>query len=268
MTLQFDGSYLGTYGKDDICLVGPTKIKTKGNSYPKLFVLLRIRNEYTPCILELDRKRNSYACIVDEFKPIFGLKKIGTHSITLKVGLSRRDKTKILWVNDGVSNVVFVSDKKTKFIVYRADYWETQGEITFKKPVLLSDESLSKHIEDVRKIFMFRYIVRIKETSFSDIEISDKTILSVNENNTVYTDEDRVKRMRWGNKKINSLLFPDMKTKREVLGKLVKGTTMEETMVWLSCQLDPIINRINRDYIGLSDVIKDSIYDVFMCDYG
>ena len=71
--MEWNGSYLGSY---DSCIIRET-IQRK----PFDICLVNLLNMEFWCAVQ--RYTNVYPCIVDELLPVFGIKKLGTHSITI-----------------------------------------------------------------------------------------------------------------------------------------------------------------------------------------
>jgi len=135
MDITWNGSYLGVF---DATII-KQRYYCNGNWFWDLA-------DGTRCLIRLCK--NTQACLIDELKPIFGLDKIGTHTITVGVKLyllmrSPPPNQKIIHLNE----IPFVNEQL---------------------------------VNGVRGIFAFRYLLQANKTNEKCIAIF------ANENNEIY----------------------------------------------------------------------------------
>lgn len=126
--LPWNGSHLGNFDKSEFEIV-KTQV-TMGNKY----ILLNIKGEqfWAEYIKATDEQNCSLICTIDEWKPLFGLDKIGTHSITLD------KKNYILFMTANPSKIFSISKK-----------------LSAVNPKMVNGDNL----DQIRKILLFKYLI-------------------------------------------------------------------------------------------------------------
>lgn len=154
--LPWDGSYLGEF---------KTNIITKRIKFDNInFFLIKLNINIDLVVLcRFIRSNNKIPCIIDEIKPIFGINKIGTHSI--KIG-------------------------KVLYIIYKTQWYIKNNEIEIEMGEPLNriekNEQFIKSFEfDIKSMFAFRDLLGLDcfESSIY-VDTNTKKIFPLKENKT------------------------------------------------------------------------------------
>lgn len=213
--LKWDGSHLGTWSLKDIEI----------SKDPDTIWLIKATNTRVTAVLN----KNSYPCIVDELKPLFGLVKVGTHMVCLK----------------GKS--------------YLLRPLRTGKEVTVKD---VEHDKLPAHLRaQIQDIYAFRFLVGVKQSFDKHIYIrtnekGQKYALSYCE---ATQEEKAIKSLcktvidRWfGNSDLN-----------KVIGRILQcgENSSVKIMAFYRGKINETIYRINKDLILLEDDIARKIHN-------
>lgn len=130
--LNWNGSYLGHFDKDEFKIIKTQE--TLGNK----FILINIKSGnkweqfWTEYVKLTDKDHPNLISAIDEWKPLFGLEKIGTHSIVL--------------------------DKK-KYMLFKAPKVSTAFKINKKLSEIDPRAVKGDHLDQIRKILLFKYLI-------------------------------------------------------------------------------------------------------------
>lgn len=228
--LKWDGSYLDKYNNSII----QWEYKNGYFTYMKLI----LNEEEIYC--KGCRNDDDFPCIVDELKTVFGLKKIGSHS--LKIG-------KYNWI---IYKLPFIieDDNDKNWMNWIANF--TQFNKFNKYTIEQEDE--------IRKWIIFRQLLGLKGVMYSSILLhtEDMIIETINEKKSEFHDK---------NKSIDYLIytiqkkwFPEFEFKSYVriflgneyineFNKLKQKELVVVTIYNIRNQINEIINRINSKYL-------------------
>jgi hypothetical protein len=228
IVLRWDGSYLGKYTKE-ILLTNLNK--------PPVYWYIQTDTFSTFCIAK--RTDDNFPCLCDELKPIFGLTRIGTHSII--IGNNFYVIYKVL-----IKHGYIIEDCKL-------------SEISPSIPI----EELSEFNQRIRFIYTFRELLGI---------------LSISENDIILRETRKFKYTPLSNRDAkNSIDKKQSKIKSEILNKwfqdssisatckeMFRYTTDEEITELISVyqdKIETVIKRINADYIWYTNTIMQRVYN-------
>lgn len=162
MKLAWDGSHLGSFKKKIVLL----ELKIDKRYY----ILLQLKKKSQVfCIRE--KSKGSLACVIDELKPFFGLKKIGSHTIEID---------KVFY------NIYYVPSTPTGEMV-----WETPlnvEEFEFKRNEYFIDEMrkvlIFRDIMGIRQNFERNIICRVIDEQYYPISFNDQDNIFLAKNNS------------------------------------------------------------------------------------
>jgi hypothetical protein len=209
--LAWDGSCLGDVSHVELRIVDKTTKVTYG-SFNGVPVAMSSYSDV--------------ACVIDELKPVFGLPKVGIHSL----------------VHCG-----------KKYIIRRVDTTEN-GDIIAIQDMNLIYVDDEKCMSDIRRSYLFRYIVGL------DLELSslmvfndgkDIRIVSMNGENTIPDEPSAsavVYRSVFDNKSLGN--FMPLLVKKEEIQELLN-------------EIENCIRRINPIYLCLMNNIRQRLFDIY-----
>ena len=243
---KWDGSNLGVYDKSVVKCVWEKDIN-KGRTDE--YWLISIKNESVYCIVK--KVKDSFPCIVDELKCVFGLNKLGTHLIKIK----------------GISTPKF-------FLLIRVDLIDNNfpQEVSLKDyiskyPFMMRDEFFRNQ---VRKIFVFRDLLGLSSTFESSIRVKTPfkgivypvsfrdTSHSITKGGSVFSkttldkwfvNPDSPALDKYDTNTISSILGDSLSWNGDMVGTLLKCRT----------KIQDIINRVDEGFIWISVYIIDRI---------
>ena len=233
--LKWDGCYLGKY-ENNIILA-----KEKHKNCYFFIIRLEIDNEkyIIPC--RYIKTKDKFANIVDELKPIFGLKKIGSHSLIIS------NKLYIIYKNDyKITN--------DQYYIYS---YKSLSKFSRKDPIR------TKLANNIKKIIIFRELLAIKyyyiETS---ILIDDKnmSIYSINENESNANYESSSRSIITNKIAIDWFLDNDIALYVKYITNNFKSNSSEcedvnITIIRLKHQIEDTIERIDKQFLWYSSYI-------------
>ena len=95
--ILFNGSHLGSYSFDSVVKWCSPVDTNSQRLIPSLRAILYLNEEYHSVILKKNPTKFRTQCFVDELKPLFGLRKIGTNTIELD-GVVRKKNKDYPWI--------------------------------------------------------------------------------------------------------------------------------------------------------------------------
>jgi hypothetical protein len=216
--LRWDGSHIGTISSSNIlsrCIVN-NRIHMKISLASKVYIVKIIEASRTLC------------CIVDELKILFGVKKNGTHIMTV----DRKDYIIVRQVTTARNNMRFmyrVSDINVDFI---------------------GDTLINR----IRRVILFREIIGLSSTFESNIHIIGADVYSTSENNLVKYGESSI-----SNVMNNNYFEGNISYLIRGIIKIEDDISLESTLFNLRYKIESIIERVDRTRIDLVDHIMNRI---------
>lgn len=180
--LPFDGTYLGTFDASSV-LYQPTWVPAfptellydeDHRHQASFFTFFLWKGKWVPVRLQqyTSTGQRHVPGFIDECKALFGIPKIGLHSLHLNIRYE-------VSVGDDGKPACQWSYKKTFYIMYRSQL-ASDGK-TFKIPFVLTEKYLEKYKREIAIIYTFRNIMRVKNTQLSDLYYSGGMIFCANE---------------------------------------------------------------------------------------
>ncbi len=276
--LLFDGGDLGSFSFLDV-VKWYWPVQVNSVRIPVLMTLLDYHGHVYPVYLKRNAHGSHDQLLVDELKPLFGLNKIGTHSIRLH-GIPKKIVDEEHWVLRNGQLNSYIALQWSDYLVFRA---ETEPKRVIdptarspEKPVFICYENLTnmrwipepdnvtdesrKFFYELQKIFLFREIFRVSQTELNDVLIrynpyrsKDYSPLSVDEIHIRDIDQN----FKWLNVTTERFFFPKSTSKGDVLVKMF-GITQEnyrEVIRQLKDSLVHVISRVKPSYIWLADYV-------------
>lgn len=207
--LQFDGSHLGTYSFQDVIL----SIKMVKNSKFLAHTILLTNSGIEEVLMYKFDKHSDYSIAVDEIKPLFGLRKTGTHIIKLshsprKINLSKTwDST----VDNYSYNVEFVPQQQTyllyKFGIQTKSILEPEFDGEIQKYILFQEAVKNTKISLDNFFLSKEGYIQSHELSFTEFGKELRIHYSLLD---VYTFPDKSNALRVLKKHLNHKLLYDL----------------------------------------------------------
>ena len=180
--LIYDGSHLGEFKFRDVIQWMKPCIENanKSNIWYVAITLDGINKHYA--ILKRNRMKTTDQVIIDEFKPIFGLIKMGTHRIRL-YGVPNSVVMDIA----GINSTVDVSNEWSDYLLFRCrTKLSPTGEISIRRLKRYSDYIKDHQVspllhDEVQKILAFRSFLRIDVSMTDILVIDDDHAMSIDE---------------------------------------------------------------------------------------
>ena len=227
---KWDGSYLGQYTKSVI----DWKLETKRSKYCQL----NIDGEVTIC--EIKSVKSHIPCVVDEIKPYFGLKKLGTHD--LHIGKTLYQIIKATLPSLGGLQEDYRLDEIVKI------HGGAQN---------LPEELISQ----VRKIYIFRNILGISQSFDRSIRIrlEDNVMIPISfTENKMEPDINKpiskVAIKKWFDG--NDMIIPDILFEMLSIDDV---NEIEYTIPIIRSEIDKVIKRIDRNLVILNSLLTRNI---------
>lgn len=283
--LKYDGFHLGSFEFNDVVKWSwPCTKTTSGLKTVTLYVMLKLSGwtAEIPVILKRNCAAGNDQIVIDELKPLFGLRKMGTHRIRLH-GIPRRIQSDLPWILETTAGNrlnVALELKWSEYFVFRAcTYTDKLGKMTFVQYPKLQDTpwvpSVSNEIKEghrkfffeIQKILIFRELLRVSDTNLTNILVrinphkkgSTISPLSVDEM-TIKNASDNYRKIP---EAIEKFFFSKLNTKTEVIIRML-GLTKEDytsQVETLRNAITQIIIRIDENRIGLVDDVINNIID-------
>jgi hypothetical protein len=284
--LTFDGSYLGEHEfMSVVSYCFPCTKVTAGQKPVSLYakIMLPGMTDVHYVILKRNCTGKTDQLICDELKPIFGLQKMGSHSIRLR-GVPRKYDPKHPWIIDGPQGPIlntYIEPQWSDYFIFRATTsLNGEGNRIFVplhslKDTVWFDAANPSSITpgqklfayEIRKIFVFRDLLRISDTNLLNILVKnfgsekspDIKPLSIDEM-TIKGPNEKYRKL---SKEVDEFFFPKTTTRTEVLIKML-GLTQEryrEQVEALRNSMSQIISRIDGEKLWLVDDVISQIID-------
>lgn len=280
--LAFDGSYLGEFNMRSVVVwVRPCSARTSGMKPVVLYAIVNFSGHNFPVILKRNCSGKRDQNIVDELKPLFGLNKMGSHSIRLK-GIIRKQDPKLDWIVNGPHGPVYnmcIEEKWSDYLLFRADihthkdgrfdfieYSTLENTICF--PTVSSDITPRARLffYEIQKILVFRHLLRISGTNMSDILVRPArnpeempTALSIDEM-SVKAPNENYKKI---SDKIEALFFIKTTSRSQVLMKMLNLNRDDypDKIEAIRNSMIKIITRIDETKLWLVDTVVNQLVD-------
>ena len=226
LNLQWDGTDVGNI---DSCVMSITKTEYEEDEYILGLWSLNSKNQRVITRAKLLKYRDEVPLIADECKPLFGIKKVGKHKATL--------------------------------CGYEVILVRYQGDISLKK--YLQDRNLKPEktgvyfIEEMRKIFAFRWIMCLNNNFENTIEVRTEGTtchpISCKENTFSYHATENATRIP---KTIIKNWFEDNDDLSE---KYIIDMLKDKDISMIRIQIQKIIMKFNKQLIGWNNSIFDKM---------
>lgn len=189
--------------------------------------------------------------IVDELKPLFGLRKMGTHTLVLDKVVTKLDKHRDWY--DPTTGVINAEPKprRERYFMFQARINSETGEI-LDEPMLRTvpyqnwGSTLGEQgLEDLRRIYLFREVVYASDTCTSNVLLTGAGPMSV--------DEMVIKRVGETNRMITreaeKILFgkPLHSRKNTLVAMIHAGTPKQEDPQQLTQRMITVVRRLVPD---------------------
>lgn len=287
--LPWNGSHLGKHNFLDVVLwYYPISTFTHKGVTPVCVAYIKWNDVNYPVILKKNHRiSKTDQVIVDQLKPLFGLVKMGTHRIRLH-GSIRKHRSDAPWVYpNGASNCEVIKFWE-EYLIFPATMEIADGDRKAFKILKSMDQyempNSKAHVTDehrrvyqeLKKILMFRELMRVKNTTLDRILIRDGTLISTDEM-VILKPDDMLPKTTYENFKLSTelenLCFPLITSRGEVLSKMC-NLTKENYMAELA-QLQEAIKRtiieIDETKLWLADLVfdrmKNLIHDYWTRDW-
>jgi hypothetical protein len=266
--LTYDGSFLGRLDwHQTVTWWEPQPFDSKPTV---MYAMFMFNGHEYPVILKKNSAQKRDQLIIDEIKPLFGLKKMGTHSVKLS----------------GIPHVLprgrlHVEDKWSYYFVFRATtFLDRNNQIMFQQLTPLSkfnwfpepgeepDQNHRDFYDEVQRIFIFRDIVRVVRTTLDDILVRTDplTLYSISETSVRPPNEActplSLARGQLQAKLVESY-FPEPRNRAETIIRMLGLTSSNypERLDRLRYAISEIIFRIDNNKIWLVDQIINRLTD-------
>lgn len=273
--LPFDGTHIGDFEFSAVVnwIYPCSKTTTRGKTVT-LFAILNLPNveEKQYVILKRNRTNLTDQLVIDELKPIFGLKKMGTHTIKLK-GIAKKHDKNYPWLvtmpDEQIITNVQIDYKWSDYLVFPATIKkDPTGKVDFVPlssvgstiwlPSVQSEikEGHKKFYYEIQKILVFRDLMRISETNLNDIMIKNLLPLSIDEM-VIKHDFKKL------SDEIERFYFLKLTTRSEVMIKML-GLSKEDYQDKIEILRNSMINiigRVDESKIWLVDDVTNQIID-------
>lgn len=228
LKIKWDGSHLGEFKHDIIC--GTCEIN--GDRYCKFNINDHIFYAHIKTVTD------NISCLVDELKELFGLRKLGTHTVRIHSKLYLLIK----------ANTIKSATKNEMSII---------EDISINKVAINPTDNVLFQRE-VQKIVVFRELLGISAGGRNIIRIrydlDGPYPLSYIENNIDY-DKHKI------TLQIYRKWFADLSIS-DILPKIVNyGDDLTETIAQYRGEIEKVITRVNKDYIWISSFIVNRMMD-------
>lgn len=231
----WDGSYLGQFPSSIIVC--------ERNVHDLKYFHLKLGSFYHFCIAKTTT--SDYPCLFDELKPLFGLSKLGTHTIHI-------ENKYYLLMRPSVKGIVCVYDHKLSDVLEYIDYTNPLN---------------SSFINQMRRIFLFRDIVGLTVSNDSSIRLryvgKGYVPMSFKETKTCILQERSILPITILEKWFNNMKITDVA--RQIMG-IYESTDLSEYLFHFRNDVERIIKRVNRDLLWMSVYIVERLSDRIMPD--
>jgi hypothetical protein len=276
--LSFDGTNLGDF--DFWTVISWTypcsKLTLRGKTVA-LYAIMNLPGIEGPqyVILKRNRTKSTDQLIVDELKPIFGLKKMGTHTIRLR-GIAKKYDKNFPWIVDmpnGQTNTnVQIDPKWSDYFVFHATVnknTSVEGQMMFMAlpslkeqdpyPLVQSElkEGHKKFYYEVQKILIFRELMRIADTNLGDILIKNLLPLSIDEMVIKTADFKKLP------EEIEKFYFIKLTSKTEVIIRMLglNRQNYQDKLEILRNSMIQVISRLDDVKMWLVDDVINQLID-------
>lgn len=225
INITWDGSFLGSYDTSII-----QKRFKKDN---KTHFILKTEDFEIKCLAVAPTKNLNLYCILDEIKPVFGIKKTGTHRIQIK--------NKIYLIYKSESK--FTDDIKLKEFSKNTNKINTQK---FKND--MSKLILYIDIIGLNRLTESNVFVRSKSDDCYYPIIYNNSVNKLSDNYNTFTDISKFMLKKW----IDTNIINDTV---KLMVNFKKSDDITLAMFSISKQIEQIISTIDNAYIWLSNLI-------------
>lgn len=210
-TLPFNGTFLGRrdFGVA-VTYAYPCRQKTCGRKPVTLYAILELPG-YEPEYVILKRNASGKLdqIVCDELKPLFGLRKMGTHWIQLYGTLKKIDPERP-WEAGNTE----ILPERSDYLVFRATTDVQDGVRCFLQLPTLKEAPDAADYKSVQKVLLFRELLHISDTNLLNILVlPDGTALSIDE----MTIKPKGEMGRKLSKAVEAKYFPHASSRRQVL---------------------------------------------------
>jgi hypothetical protein len=177
------GSFIGDYESSIVKWIYPCNSETRRGKLPVFYAVLDLDLSYYPVILKKNSRGTKDQVLVDELKDLFGIRKMGTYYLKIKMAIIKHDPSQP-WVVNNQPNIAF-EEKWTNYFIFEPQAGIDKDMITFMENIPLSrldwlpkfgskeqiTENHRKFFFDVQKVILFRELFNISGTSLDNILI-------------------------------------------------------------------------------------------------
>jgi hypothetical protein len=276
--LTYDGSRLGEYEfTGNVIWCYPCTKITSGIKSVALFALLKLPTLIDPhyVILKRNCAGRTDQLVVDELKPIFGLQKMGSHTIRLR-GIPRKICDNYPWIIDSPQGQIintYIYRQWSEYFVFRASTEKDQFGVLWPKPLptfkdiegsfpSVISEWKKGHIRfatEIQTILIFRELMRVGSTNSGDILIRNLSPLSI--------DETVIKELGSHPKAITQDLegffFPRLVSRTEAIVRML-GLTRDnyrDSVEVIRNSMTRVIQRVDGSKLWLVDDVINQLID-------
>lgn len=275
--LQWSGSHLGSHSFNNVIQwMTPAQKEYKIGSvaFQVIFVW---QGQCYLAYLKRNNQSRCDTCILDEIKPLFGLRKMGTHRIRLDMYFSHPER-KGSWFNpDGTVKIVWTK-KHADYILIKSEIKIVNSFQQFAQYYTLNtypnlievfqsrNEEYANFRLTLQKIQIYKLVCRIDDNTSTNILVhaDNHSILSIGESKIV----DLTKAFTWLPDGAQQNYFPKIQSKECVVCKMfnLNRDNYSEELNKLQQSIYDIIIRIDDQHIWLADHIY-SMLDNLMSNY-
>ncbi len=227
---SWDGSYLGNLSSEHII----------GKITKNKFVFWKINFPSGPiiCLVRHPLNKIPHQCVIDESKPLFGLKKLGTN-----------------WVNYGTGIRVLI---KARTISQNKAYGE-------KRVSEYDEETIKLLIDKIKKNIVFREVMGIKSTNFSSLIVRPTIVPRIDGSNLITNDVLSIAEntVRFDSISVISNAFEEKLFEPGEKARILKRIffisskqDLSQTIINLKDKIEKITSRVSNETVTITDSMR------------
>lgn len=255
--LPWDGSNIGSYQFDTFVQSWqPATVTTAATKPVTLRSIVKFKDNtnnilYIPVYLKPNFSKKLDQVIVDEFKPLFDLNKMGSHVLNLDKVVTKQNKD-LPWIyydNQGHSIINGEPQKRnSSYFMFRSRV-DSNNNVEID-PMIRDIPEDKWNLDELRKIIVFREITNVTDTNLLNIISTSQGLLSI--------DEARIKEPnsnpRKLSQKLEHLLFNNV-NRKDVLNSMINNNSLNE----LYHNMNNIVNRIDPSFNWVPTMVINNI---------
>lgn len=269
--LSWNGSNLGSYQFETFVQSWQPSTTTTATTKPvTLRSIVKFNDDtnnkilYIPVYLKPNFSNRLDQVIIDEFKPLFDLNKMGSHILSLNKVVSKIDKN-LPWLYHDDQNHTIINgepqDRNSSYFMFRARV-NSNNNIEID-PMIRDVPENQWDMNELRKIIIFREITNVTDTNLLNIISTSEGLLSI--------DEARIKRPgsnpRKLSRRLEQLLFGNV-SRKNVLNSMINDSninnnnTNQNKLSELYNDMNNIVDRIDPSFNWVPTMVINNINQI------